>query len=260
MVKFSLLFSLILLSFSFAEDTKAFLNLESDKAQLLVAPSEKIWILTDKQLASAENFDDDWSYHPSISRDNYPNASFSQIHFTNRDTALIFGNIKGNSKKDSLHNFFLLSKDQGQTWMRKRIYSNIFNPTVHFGQKGSLWLVDHNGNFLYSKNNGSFWSKVSHKAINDLALSAVYMLDHRNGFVGSLDNKIFYTSDNWKTHAQINTPIDQHNGLKSGIKSVAIEEFHMWGKCSYCEAKWLLSLYGNQPGEMEKVPCTHGFP
>ena len=229
MVKFSFLFSLILLSSPFAEDTKAFLNLGSGPAQLIVSPSEKIWILTEDKLASTENFDDDWSYHPNITQENYPNSSFSQLHFASSDTALLFGNIKGNSKKDSLHNFFLFSKNRGQTWMRKRIYSNIFNPTVHFGQKGSLWLVDHNGNFLYSKNYGSFWAKVSHKAINDLALSSVYMLDHRNGFVGSLDNKIFYTADNWKTYAQINTPIDQHTGLKSGVQSVAIEEFHMWG-------------------------------
>ena len=233
---FFLLFALSLLTVQGQEyptkdtrDYRATLNILGRINEISVAPDEWIWLAT----AAGETYvtssiDSNWHYGRSLTSWQYgqpvpsPKYNWSEIpwenmphldriSFFNADTAIMTGLIPSPIDKNWVKSGYYRTTDGGHTWELRdfgkegQIYAAITNSC------GEVWLGTADKIILYSDDYGEHFKKLKIPLKKSNRIYTLYMWDKFRGIIGTDENEILITENNWHTARNIPTPLDQKN-------------------------------------------------
>lgn len=225
------------------KDRRAELDIKGNVREISVSPDEKIWLVTAlSNIYYTNNIDSNWHFgNPVVeSKDLFDidlfelieRPNLNRISFFNKDTAIMTGYISANNE-ESKKNGYYFTKDAGKNWELKDFGGDAWIYTVYTDKQGNAWMGGLSKTIYYSNDFGQSWKilKVALK-ISDRIYS-IDMIDAQNGIIGSDDNEILITTNNWKTSKNIPTPFDQKQNINNQrIKSInpdkRISKIQIW--------------------------------
>ena len=183
---------------------------------LSVSPDGKLWLVT---ALSHTYYSDgpvnEWHYGPTLYKTRDSLSSFNgphldRISFFNRDTAIITGYIQSDTSEEySSKNGYFRTTDAGKSWQLRTFGDDQWIYDVFTTPEGKAWMGGSDGKILYSADFGKTWAKLNSPYNSLSRMARIYMQDERRGVAGALGNKLYTTSNNWKTYSRIPTPLDQ---------------------------------------------------
>ncbi len=210
-----------LFSFSQKKDDKAILNFFYPKAAD-ISPEGNITIYNDNlTIYKSDTNQSNWTKEVSnLDIDYLKTFSFSQIddiNFFNKDTAIYTGYLK-NDKSSICY----LTFDGGKTLKYVQLPKEEWIYTVKLFKNGKVWIGGSSSCIHFSEDYGQTWKEIANSNDPFLRVHSIEMLNNEIGYWGSSD-KLFKTTDNWKTYKEINLS-------KTNIDGDDIDNIILWKK------------------------------
>lgn len=229
-----ILILLLISDLSFANDKSRYaeLNIKNEITDLTISPTEELYIFTgNDEFFKTKSFNSFWEKNKTsfYNSDKNEENKLCNIHFFNKDTAIITGRI--NDLSTSRKSILYLTTDGGINWKKIFINENFWIYDVFVNKSGEAWLCGSSGNIYYSNNYGRNWVKKNTPFNRQLKINNFFMFKN-TGIAGTFENSIFVTLDNWETYKKIETPLDQNHTLKRNnfFKNENIEKVIFWDK------------------------------
>ncbi len=221
--------------FGQSKDRRAVLDIQGRVREISVSPNEKIWLVTALgNIYYTNHIDSNWHFgNPSVeSKALFDIDSFKliekqgidRISFFNKDTAIMTGYISANNE-ESKKNGYYFTKDAGKNWELMDFGGDSWIYTVYTDKQGNAWMGGLSKKIYYSNDFGQSWKTRKLPLRKSERIYSIYMIDSKNGIVGSDNSEILITTNNWKRTKRISTPFDQIRGKyrKKGIR-YSVEE------------------------------------
>lgn len=199
-------------------DYRAALDIVGRITEISVAPDERIWLTTYLGgIYYTNSIDSNWHYgrlDPSAKDDeedylDLNKPTLDRISFFNADTAIMTGFMHFSDDWKSPYDGYYRTTDGGRTWELRSFGGDGWIYEACVNSRGDAWLGTKGMAILYSSDFGEHFQKLKIPFTKSDGILALYMADAFRGIVGSGDNEIFITEDNWHTSKKIPTPIDQ---------------------------------------------------
>ncbi|HPX59702.1 MAG TPA: hypothetical protein PLL02_04645 [Bacteroidales bacterium] len=221
--------------FGQSKDRRAVLDIQGRVREISVSPNEKIWLVTALgNIYYTNHIDSNWHFgNPSVESkalfDIYSlklieKQGLNRISFFNKDTAIMTGYISANNE-ESKKNGYYFTKDAGKNWELMDFGGDSWIYTVYTDKQGNAWMGGLSKKIYYSNDFGQSWKTRKLPLRKSERIYSIYMIDSKNGIVGSDNSEILITTNNWKRTKRISTPFDQIRGKyrKKGIR-YSVEE------------------------------------
>ena len=154
-------------------------------------------------------------------------ANLERISFFNADTAILTGYIQ--SEKHEKSGYFL-TYDGGRTWKKGDLGESGWFYEVSIDDDGHAWLGTSKKTLLYSDDFGKSFKKIEVPFKKSDRIYALHMADTQRGMVGSNDNEILITENNWQSAQNVPTPFDQKKVVnRTHYSALEISKVVLWG-------------------------------
>ena len=145
-----------------------------------------------------------------------------RISFFNADTAIITGYIQQSA--------YYITYDGGRTWKRGDLGQTGWIYEVSTNGDRHAWLGTAQKTLLYSDDFGKSFKKLEVPFKSSDRIYALHMANTQRGLVGSNDNEILITGDNWQTAQSVPTPFDQKKVVnRTHTGGLRIDKVVLWG-------------------------------
>ena len=127
---------------------------------------------------------------------------------------------------DGGHHWDTLQVDPDLVW----VHGFCYHPD------GKLWIASASGcdfkSMSYSENEGRTFVRLTPSFVSKKdgtgGVNELYMTSADSGFAGTYGNGLYFTSDNWQTATQIETPLDQKLLEKHNYQDTWINRIRLW--------------------------------
>jgi hypothetical protein len=230
-------YSLLFLLFSTSliaqtRDTRAKLDILGGVKEICVSPDEKIWLVSAVGNSYYTNsIDSNWHYGPFKRGDEdlYGSPHFDRISFFNKDTAILTGYISAKENGNSKNGYYRTTNG-GKDWKLLDFGGNEWVYDVFLDKNGNAWMGGSDGDINYTSDFGLTWKKLKSPYNSGTRMHSIFMETTEVGISGALHNAIYTTSDNWKSHKKVETPLDQKMyEVEKDYGDDRIEKVLIWG-------------------------------
>ncbi|MBQ7489298.1 MAG: hypothetical protein IJT51_02120 [Bacteroidales bacterium] len=222
-----------------ARDYRAALDIRGRITEISVSPDEHIWLATATgNLYYANGIDADWHSSATDTRKNKEDddlwlnsPNFDRVSFFNADTAILTGYIAFDPTSYHYKSGYYRTTDGGRTWKLLNLGKDGWMYAVEVDQYGHAWLGTGDKTILYSNDFGLHFKALKVPHLHSDRINTVHMQDSLSGVVGSDDNEILITNNNWKTAKNIPTPSTQKKVWKPkhGFVDLRVDKVLIWG-------------------------------
>lgn len=215
-------------------------------SDIRVTETGKLWMFTKKGkiIFTANDIHSSWNtvLGADIDPNNLQGGHFECLATFGDKTAIAAG-YHASSKSD----YVIRTTDGGKTWDTVVIDPRLgWVYTCCYRPYGQIWLG--NGVLAYSADSGRTFQVID-STIG--CPTSIYMINNNSGYMGTSRNRIFSTSDNWRTKHRLPTPKDQHKTSKHDYDNTyddsEILDIKQWNDYLIVTEK---SLIGNREGEV----------
>lgn len=199
---------------------RSVVNFTSYRIRLCVTGGQRL-IITSRvgEIAESKSIHDPWT----LTRPNTPLGAFSteQAVFFNKDTGFVFGS--GGTVS--------LTRDEGKHWETVPYGNADYADDAILLNNGEAWISAAPGVVAYTKDYGSTWRSFDNPDRTQRFTHIFFNATHE-GLIGSLWNRLAYTTDNCRHWKLLPTPLDQKKYRKTYLSnrpelgSVAIFKDH----------------------------------
>ena len=216
--------------------------------EISVAPDEQIWLTTAAgEIYYTNSIDSNWHYGSPLTSWHYgqpvpsPRRNWSdipwedmpyidRISFFNADTAIMTGSIPSSEGPQKLKSGYYRTTDGGHTWKLRDIGGDGWIYAAITSGYGFAWLGTADKTIYYSTDFGEHFKALKIPLKNSDRIYGLYMADAFHGIIGSDENEILITENNWRTARSIPTPLDQKKVVASELDNrPRINKVLMWG-------------------------------
>ena len=222
-----------------ARDYRAALDIRGRITEISVSPDGHIWLSTATgNLYYANDIDTDWHSSETDTRKNKEDdalrlnsPNFDRVTFFNTDTAILTGYIAYDPTSYHLKSGYYRTSDGGRTWKLLNFGKDGWIYTVAVDQCGHAWLGTGDKTILYSNDFGLHFKTLKIPHLRSDRIYAIHMTDSLSGIIGSDDNEILITNNNWKTAKNIPAPFTQKkmSKPKHGFVDLRVDKVLVWG-------------------------------
>lgn len=207
-----------------ARDYRAVLDLSGRIDEISVSPRGNLFLSNCfGEVYYTSNIDSNW--HMMKVAGGLDNLE--RISFFNADTAILTGYIQ--SEKHEKSGYFL-TYDGGRTWEKADLGEDGWFYEVSIDNDGHAWLGTSKKTLLYSDDFGKSFKKMVVPFKKSDRIYALHMADTQRGMVGSNDNEILLTENNWQSAQNIPTPFDQKKVVnRTHYNALDIGKVTLWG-------------------------------
>ncbi len=214
--------------FAQSKDKRAVLLVKGNLKALSVSPDEKLWFIPYYDGTFFTNsIKEDWQKGPDFikKRKNGDDLrpELDAISFFNKDTFIITGTIYSDTKK---LNGLYFTQNGGKSWENKPFGNANDLPLSVFTLKtGQIWSGTTSG-LYFSPDFGKTWQQQN----TAIKAHSLFMQNSNTGIIGSFENEIYITNDNWANLTKIETPLDQQKFILNDRNTLdkIIEKAIIW--------------------------------
>lgn len=217
------------------KDTRAELEIKGRINEISVSPSEQIWLTTATgNTYYTENIESDWHYGTPLfeTEDDFRTSKphLDRISFFNEKKAIISGYI-AEEITEPRKNGYYLTGDAGKTWRLKDYGGGSWIYTADSDKDGNIWLGGSSKELYFSGDFGETWETIKIPFKSSDRIYGIHMMYGNIGIIGSDENEILTTSDNWKTVRYFETPFQQkkYTNERKGYADNRISKIYFWG-------------------------------
>ncbi len=182
-----------------------------------VSSTGEIWMVTRcGEIYYSKGFDSVWHTVKANAEGVFWNSpTLDRVASFGNNTVVVAGFIPDEDVRSN--NFVLRSADGGRHWDTVHFASGGLHwiDGFSFRADGRLWMGSNNGLVVYSADGGRTFTKLNDTALH-LNVNDICMLAADSGWIADHDNRIFSTSDNWRTLHRWPTPFAQGLGEPKG--------------------------------------------
>lgn len=238
-------------------DYRAILNIHGRINEISVAPDERIWLTTTAgETYFTNSIDSNWHYGKPLSSWHYgqpvppPRYNWSdipweklphlnRISFFNADTAIMTGSISSHSDKDWIKSGYYRTTDGGLAWELRDYGGDGWIYAAITSNYGHAWLGTADKTIYYSTDFGEHFKALKIPLKKSDMIYGLYMADSFRGIIGSDENEILITENNWRTARSIPTPLDQKKLVYSKRSPrPEVSKVLIWGPYLIVKQRW----------------------
>lgn len=172
-----------------------------------VAPDGSIWIATRCGCVyRANSIGSTWRTMRKPEEGNwFYDESYENVVAFNRNTAVGFGNMHGN--------YMMRTSTGGIWWDTVRFKGRPSREWLYpgwRGEEGRMWAGSQDGLLLFSADSGRTFTTLRDTAFErKQGIDDIYMLTADSGWIAGHGNRVYSTTDNWRSVRRWPTPLDQ---------------------------------------------------
>ena len=207
-----------------ARDYRAVLDISGRIDEISVSPNGSLFLTNSfGEVYYTSNIDSIW-HTMKVTRGN---DFLDRISFFNADTAILTGYIQSNNHEKS---GYYITYDGGRTWKIGDLGQDGWFYAVSTDDDGHAWLGTAKKTLLYSEDFGGSFKKLEVPFKSSDRIYTLHMADNQHGMVGSDDNEILITENNWQSAQNIPTPFDQKKVVnRTHHSALEIGKVTLWG-------------------------------
>jgi len=227
-----LILTLLISNVVFAGDKDIRSRLTSRIGRITVSPGGTIWLTTGFLYRSyiyfSKSINENWHDGRSLFEEGVPEHGIFRFFDSNR--GILVGNYNATLENNyESEGIYYRMQDGGRTWKKHEYGKGFWVHDAFVDSDGNAWIVGERGGFYYSNDYGQTWRRLNIPWKGPPGFSSIYMLNTEEGILALKYHGLYTTSDNWKTHSRIDTPLDQKKYIKGYIFQDRVEKVRIWG-------------------------------
>lgn len=197
-----------------------------------VSDAGRIWLVTRcGKVHTANNIHSTWRTAMQPKEEYMSSPTLECVAAFGDKVAVVAGFIPSN------YNFILRTSDRGMTF--DTVFFGEGTHWIHgfcYHSDGNLWMgsaqATSPGALFFSADSGRTFTTLRKDFDTLISINAIYMTGNLSGMIGTYENQLYLTNDNWRSFRRLPTPKDQL-GSKTYFKSSGIGSIHIWNNSAY---------------------------